>query len=190
MLLRLLILFTAVPLLELYLLYLLAEASSWEVTLLVVLGTGMLGAGLARWQGLKTLQRIQAESAAGRVPTGPMVDGVLILVAGIVLVTPGVLTDMVGLLLLIPPVRGLLRGYLTQWFKRHLVVMPTGAHPGGGPDDFVDVNARSNRSRPARDPAPDRRAGRSGRAQAGFVGRCMCGRRPPCAGCTLVHLDG
>ena len=143
MLLRLLILFTAVPLLELYLLYLLAQAWSWGVTLLVVLGTGMLGAGLARWQGLLTVQRIQAEAAAGRVPTGPMVDGVLILVAGIVLVTPGVLTDMVGLLLLIPPVRGLLRGYLVKWFKRYVVVMPPGVHPGGGHGDFVDVEAHS-----------------------------------------------
>jgi len=148
---RLLILFTAVPLLELYILFLLAEAWSWVVTLLVVLGTGMLGAGLARWQGLMTVRRIQAEAAAGRVPTGPMVDGVLILVAGIVLVTPGVLTDIVGLLLLVPPVRGLLRGYLTKWFKRHVVVMPPGANPHGGPPgsrgagrgDFVDVDAHS-----------------------------------------------
>ena len=93
---RLLLLFTVVPIVELLLLIELGRHIGLAPTLAIVLGTGVLGAALARWQGLATLRQVQTEMDAGRLPTGPLVDGLLILVAGAVLLTPGLLTDLAG----------------------------------------------------------------------------------------------
>ena len=79
----------------------------------LVVGTGILGASVARHQGLSTLARLRADSAAGRLPTESIVEGVLILVAAAVLLTPGVLTDVAGFLCLIPACR--------RWIRRALL---------------------------------------------------------------------
>ena len=140
MFLRLLLLLTIVPIVELAILFRIAEAFEWGPTIALVLITGVLGAWLARREGLKTLARIQDELARGVPPTAAMVDGALILVAGAVLVTPGILTDICGFMLLIPPCRGWIRNRLAKYFKSHIVVM----HHGDGPDPFVDVTATSH----------------------------------------------
>jgi UPF0716 protein FxsA len=77
-----------------------------------------VGAALARHQGLGTLARLQRDLAEGRLPGEPLVEGVLILVAGAVLLTPGVLTDAVGFLLLVPPFRRLIIRLATRRFER------------------------------------------------------------------------
>lgn len=77
--------------------------------LLVVVGTGLLGLVLARWQGAYTLARAQAELRAGRLPGAALLDGLALFLAAILLVAPGPITDLMGLLLLIPPVRRGLR---------------------------------------------------------------------------------
>ncbi len=142
--LRLLLLLTVVPLVELTILLRIAERFDWGPTIALVLVTGALGAWLARREGLKTLGRIQNEMAQGIPPTGAMVDGLLILVAGVVLVTPGILTDMFGFVLLIPPCRAWIRRRLSAAFKRHVVVMHRGAaQTSSGPEPFVDVTATS-----------------------------------------------
>jgi UPF0716 protein FxsA len=136
----LLVLFTAVPIVELALLIRIGRAISVGPTIALVLLTGVVGAALARHQGIRTLGRIQSELAAGKMPTGPMVDGLLILAAGLLLVTPGVLTDGVGFALLIPPVRRLLRRRISNYFARRVTVL----HPGPlSPEDgrFIDVEA-------------------------------------------------
>lgn len=120
MLLRLLLLFTVVPLVELVLLIQLGRVVGLAATLALVLATGVLGASLARWQGLATLRRVQAEMAEGRVPAGALVDGLLILLAGAVLLTPGLLTDAVGFLLLIPPSRAAVRRALTRAIRSRM----------------------------------------------------------------------
>ncbi|MCH8859086.1 MAG: FxsA family protein, partial [Proteobacteria bacterium] len=104
---RLLLLLTVVPFVELMILLRLAEWLRWDGTIALVVFTGVLGAWLARREGLKAITKIQADLAAGVAPAGAVVDGLLILVAGIVLVTPGILTDLCGFGLLIPPVRRL-----------------------------------------------------------------------------------
>lgn len=102
MLLRLFLLFTVVPLVELFLLINLGRRVGVVPTIALVLFTGALGAYLARSQGLATWRKAQQELAAGRMPAAQLIDGMLILIAGAVLLTPGLLTDFFGFSLLIP----------------------------------------------------------------------------------------
>jgi UPF0716 protein FxsA len=106
---RLLLLFTIVPLVELYLLISIGGVIGVVPTIAIVIGTGVLGAWLARWQGLAVLRRIQDEMAAGRLPTDSLIDGLLVLVAAGMLLTPGLLTDAAGFLLLVPGSRAMVR---------------------------------------------------------------------------------
>jgi UPF0716 protein FxsA len=122
MLLYLFVLFTIVPLVELALLIWIGGQTAWWVPIVGVVLTGVAGAALARWQGWRALQRIQDDMRSGRVPAGAVIDGVLILVAGILLVTPGVLTDVVGIALLIPPIRAIVKRRATATFRRHVEV--------------------------------------------------------------------
>ncbi len=110
MLARLLLLFTAIPLLELYLLFKITEwTESASLTFGLVVATGIMGALLTRHQGFHIWGRIRTELTAGKLPTDVILDGFFILIAGILLITPGVLTDCVGFTLLVPPARGLLK---------------------------------------------------------------------------------
>jgi UPF0716 protein FxsA len=114
---RLLLLFIAVPLIELALLLQLGSAVGLLPTIALVIITGVVGASLARGQGLRVLLQIRQEMAEGRVPVGKLMDGLLILLAGALLLTPGLLTDLVGLAALIPGprayVKRLIGGRLT-----------------------------------------------------------------------------
>ena len=103
MLLKLMLLLTLVPIAELYLLVRLTPCwGGFGVTVAVIILTGVLGAALARMEGLRVLTNARREFAAGRLPADSLLDGVLILIAAALLVTPGVMTDIAGLLLLAP----------------------------------------------------------------------------------------
>jgi UPF0716 protein FxsA len=117
---RLLLLFALVPLLELWLLTELAERTSWLTTIAVVLSTGVIGISLVRWQGINTWKEIQRQLASGQSPTRSIVSGVLILVAGALLLTPGLLTDTAGFMLLIPAVRHTAASFLQRHFSAGL----------------------------------------------------------------------
>ncbi|MCH8819996.1 MAG: FxsA family protein [Acidobacteria bacterium] len=114
MLLRLFLLFTVIPLVELYLLIRLGTYLGVLDTLAVVIATGIVGGLLARSQGLAVLNRIRMELEEGRIPAESLFDGVMILVAGILLITPGLRTDGLGLCLLIPWTRQVLKLWLQQ----------------------------------------------------------------------------
>jgi UPF0716 protein FxsA len=115
---RLLLLFIAVPAVELMLLIEIGQRIGTLATIGLIMGTGIVGASLARQQGMSTFARLRTDLADGRLPTEPIVDGVLILVAGAVLITPGVLTDLFGFLLLVPACRRLLKRSLKRRFER------------------------------------------------------------------------
>lgn len=102
---RLFLLFTLVPLVELALLIRIGEWMGVLPTVALVVTTGIVGAALARREGIKTWGRVQDELGAGRVPGGEMLHALMVVVAGAFLVTPGVLTDVAGLSLLVRPVR-------------------------------------------------------------------------------------
>lgn len=119
---QLLLLFTVIPVVEIWLLAQLSGYLGIVDTVLLVLATGIVGAALARWQGFQAIRRLQNEMRQGMIPAGAIGDGFLIFAAGLLLVTPGVLTDVVGLSLLIPPARKLAMRGLKYWLGRHFKV--------------------------------------------------------------------
>jgi len=123
---RLIVLFIVVPFVELFLLLKVAKWTSPEFTILLVLLTGAAGIALARAQGFRTYWRIRDALARGEMPTEPLLDGVMILLAGALLLTPGILTDLFGLSLLVPLCRRYYRAWLVRWFKSRFTVH----HPG------------------------------------------------------------
>ena len=119
-------------------------------TILLVILTGAWGAYLAKSQGYSILARIQAETAAGRVPTKELIDGLLVLIGGIVLLTPGLLTDLAGFCLMLPGFRAIIRERVKKKFASQVCdfQMPTpdgmGARTQETPkppknDDVIDV---------------------------------------------------
>jgi UPF0716 protein FxsA len=147
MLFRLLLLFTIVPLVELVILLILADATTWWFTIGLVLVTGIIGASLARWQGFRTVRRIQDDLRRKRIPADALLDGLLILIAGALLVTPGILTDIAGFLLLTPPFRSVLkrrmRSRMTVFSRFRTTPDLSAGGPettgAGGRDAIVDV---------------------------------------------------
>ena len=141
MLLRLLLLFTTVPLAELALLLWIGGRIGLLPTVALILVTGALGAALARHQGLATWGRFQEALAAGRLPGRELLEGLLILVAGALLLTPGVLTDAAGFLLLVPPARRWLVGRTELRLRGRFVLAGAagGAKAGGAADLRTDV---------------------------------------------------
>lgn len=113
---RLILLFTLVPFVELALLIWIGRRIGPLPTFALVVATGVLGASLARHQGLATWARFRRALEQGRLPGTELVEGLLILIAGAVLLTPGVLTDLVGFLLLTPPARR----FLVRWAEPRL----------------------------------------------------------------------
>ena len=112
MLLKLFLAFTLIPFFEIYLLIKIGYYLGAFNTILVVIVTGFLGAYLAKLQGIRTMTRVRESLNRGELPAEQMLDAVLIFVAGIVLLTPGFITDLAGIAILVPNTR--------FWFKRWL----------------------------------------------------------------------
>ena len=98
-------LFLIVPVVEIFLLIEIGSEIGAIWTILLIVGTAMLGATLVRHQGLTTLQRLNDAMRRGQVPAIEMFEGIALLVAGALLLTPGFFTDAIGFLLLVPPLR-------------------------------------------------------------------------------------
>ena len=111
-----LLMFIAVPAVELMLLIEVGGRIGVMATIALIVGTGVAGWSLLKYQGIATMRRIRAELQEGRVPAAEMVAGLVLLGSGLFLLTPGFLTDMVGFLMLVPAIRqtvakGLIRRY-------------------------------------------------------------------------------
>ncbi|MCF8106567.1 MAG: FxsA family protein [Desulfohalobiaceae bacterium] len=113
---KLFLAFTLIPVAEIYLLIKLGGAIGALNTILVVILTAVAGAYLARLEGARTLMQIQTNMEQGVMPAAELIDAVIIFLAGIVLLTPGFLTDAAGLLLLFP----LTRRYIKRWLKSRI----------------------------------------------------------------------
>lgn len=118
MILRLILLFTIIPLIELYLLIQIGKHLGALTTVMMVFITGMAGGLLVKSQGLSIYRRIRRDLQEGTVPTESLLDGLFILIAGALLITPGLLTDIVGFLLMIPISRKWLKKQLTKKFRQ------------------------------------------------------------------------
>jgi UPF0716 protein FxsA len=148
------LLFTVVPLIELWLLVLLGQWTHAWVPILLVLIDAALGAALIRWQGIRVVRRIQEDLAAGRIPGDALIDGALFLVAAALLIAPGILTDCVGFALLIPPLRNLVKRGVKAWLRHHVEVRTarfTATYQGAangqnrGQDEIIDAHVVSTR---------------------------------------------
>jgi UPF0716 protein FxsA len=117
---RLLLLFTLFPLLELYLLIELGRRVGVAPTILLVVITGFCGVLLARAQGFRVLRRITGQLRQGMLPGDELLDGLAILIGAALLLTPGLISDTAGLMLLVPGSRGAVKQYLRRKLRRAL----------------------------------------------------------------------
>ncbi len=116
MLFRLMLLFTVVPLIELAFLIKLGQYIGTGYTIMIVLLTGIAGAYLAKSQGMEVLRQMQFDMQEGRLPGNHLIDGLCIFVGGAMLLTPGLITDTLGFMLVIPITRVIIR----EWLKNRL----------------------------------------------------------------------
>src|SRR3954447_19718549 len=166
----LVLIFIVVPLAELYVIIQVGQAIGLVPTLVILLADAILGSMLLRQQGRAAWVRFNRALAEGRLPHKEVFDGVLIIFGGALLITPGFLTDILGLILLIPPTRAIVRAFAARSVRRR---MATGAVTiwtvGRGPRPPRERSARGGppRSGPAPEdpfsweepPAPPRRPG-------------------------------
>ena len=116
MLFKLFLVFTLIPMIELYLLIHVGSVIGGFNTIVLVIISGFLGAWLARMEGINTLMRVRASMQQGIMPTEDLLDALIIFLAGVVLITPGFLTDTMGLMLLWPPTRNAFKRFLRKKF--------------------------------------------------------------------------
>ena len=117
---KLLIIFVFVPVMELYILIEASRMIGIGATVGLIMLTGVAGAWLARSQGLEILRRIQQETANRQMPAQTLIDGALILVGGLLLLTPGFFTDALGFSFLVPITRELWRRGLSAWLEKQV----------------------------------------------------------------------
>lgn len=135
--------FVVVPIAELYVFFRIADSVGFLETLAAVVVISATGAWLARHEGFQVVNRIQFDVAQRRVPTTALLDGALVLAGGLLLLTPGFLTDIVGVVLIFPLTRAPIRALIQRRFLL-FVFGPTGKPPTGPPrspppDDVIDV---------------------------------------------------
>jgi UPF0716 protein FxsA len=134
MLLPLVILFILVPIAELAVIIQVGQLIGVWWTIAILIADSILGSVLMRSQGRAAWRRFNEAMASGRVPAREVLDGALVIFGGALLLTPGFITDVLGLLLLIPPTRALVRAVLARRLAHRMVASMTGARrvPGGG----------------------------------------------------------
>jgi UPF0716 protein FxsA len=142
---RLFLLFTVVPLIELYLLIAIGRILGPIPTIGLVLLTGALGAWFARLEGARVIRSWQEALARQELPKDGVIDGFLIFIGGVMLITPGILTDIAGLSMVMPPSRRVIAGFVRAWFERqiasgHVQVYASGYNVGRSRDpDVIEV---------------------------------------------------
>jgi UPF0716 protein FxsA len=126
-LLLLIFIFIVVPLAELYVIFKVGDAIGWEWTILILAADSVIGSLLLKSQGRAVWRRFSDTMAAGRVPHREVLDGVLVIFGGAFLITPGFITDVIGILLLLPPTRVLMRGLVVRALRGRVAIEVAGA---------------------------------------------------------------
>ena len=114
---KLLMLFIIVPIVELYILIEVGKKIGSLTTIGIIILTGILGAYLVKSQGFMILRKIQNDLNEGILPGNSLIQGAIILAGGILLLTPGFITDIIGFIFLIPASRRIVKKYLLKWLK-------------------------------------------------------------------------
>lgn len=157
------LIFILVPLVELALLIKLGSVMGFWPTFAIVILTAVIGTSVLRQQGFRTMVRLNEAMARGEPPVKPVIDGAFILLAGAFLLTPGLITDTVGLLLLIPAVRN----FVGAWSLKHLLARGGLSATGFGWSTTGDTKSRTRAERPEgpstqSGPGPDKPRGQPG----------------------------
>ncbi|MBN2799171.1 MAG: FxsA family protein [Deltaproteobacteria bacterium] len=147
----LLLAFTVVPAVELYTLIFIGTHLGPTATVLIILLTGVVGASLAKAEGSAVLRQIAQDLSQGLPPASRVMEGALVMVGAVLLVTPGVFTDATGFLLILPPTRRLLAPLLLRGLLRALGVAELGDVTLGAPEPIDPGGAR-----PYQGPPPPR----------------------------------
>src|SRR4051794_8557929 len=121
----LILVFIVVPIAELYVILKVGDAIGWLPTLAILVIDSLLGTWLLRSQGRAVWLRFQSTMQAGRIPHREVFDGVLVIFGAVFLITPGFITDIVGVLLLLPPTRSLFRGWLIRRLGKRFQIRTT-----------------------------------------------------------------
>ena len=117
---RLLLLFSIVPIVELYLLIKIGGLIGALNTVLIIVVTAAVGAWLARSQGFAVLERLKQAMREGRPPANELIHGLFILIGAFTLLTPGFITDCLGLSMLVPPIRELYVSLASRWARKKI----------------------------------------------------------------------
>jgi UPF0716 protein FxsA len=149
-LLALILIFVVVPLAELYVILTVSDSIGLAPTLAILVADSLLGSWLLKSQGRAVWQRFNETQRAGRVPHREIVDGVLVIFGGAFLITPGFITDVLGVLLLLPPTRALFRRSLQRRLELRAVTTAGRTRP---PSDHYDVEGTATEHEPP--PSPE-----------------------------------
>jgi len=117
---KLFLLFAVIPVVEIYLLIKVGSLIGALPTVALLLAISAAGAWLVRHQGFGIMRRIQEELARGRLPAAELLDGAMVLVGGVLLLTPGFFTDALGLLFLVPVSRAVIKQFVGLWLQKRL----------------------------------------------------------------------
>ncbi|MGI5863196.1 MAG: FxsA family protein [Myxococcales bacterium] len=155
---KLVLLFTVLPFVELYLLVLIGERIGAWPTVGIVVASGVAGALLARRAGLRVVRSWRDALAQGRAPESSVVEGLLALLGAALLVVPGVISDVAGVVLLVPPTRKIVAGRLQKRVasRFHLRPMPRSADRRPARDQTIDVEGRTVDEKPIEPPDEER----------------------------------
>lgn len=137
------LLFIVFPVAELYVIIRVGSSIGFLNTLGLIVLVAVVGSWLVKREGLRVWAKFNDSVAQGRVPTREIIDGVLILVAGALLLAPGFLTDVIGILVLFPPTRAVFRSMLTKRARRGSIILGGFSGPGRrpfSPDDVIDTD--------------------------------------------------
>jgi UPF0716 protein FxsA len=141
------------PVLEIVLIVVLAQHLGLLGTLAILLGGGVAGVALMRWQGFENWRRINEEMQQGTLPAEALVDSLLIFAAGVLLFLPGLLTDLAAILLLVPWTRSLFKLSLGAWFRANVTVQ---TYVDGRPVEEGVIDSHVVRRREEEEPEPVR----------------------------------
>lgn len=165
---RLFFLFTAMTLIEVYVLMSVGSLLGAELTIGIIILTAFAGSYLVRSQGLQTVQKLQARLAAGEAPGQEIVEGIMLLVCGVLLVTPGFVTDAIGLLVLTPQIRGRLAKTIIAKYKDRII--PQATFTGDAQGFSYSSSHSSSQSSPfQQQPGADNKANQDGVIEGDFV---------------------
>ena len=128
---RVLLALLLIPLADALFLVVVADFLGWQVTVLLVVLTALLGMLFVQAEGRRTIRNLQRAVAAGKTPTNQLLDGGFLIAAGAFLLTPGLVTDAIGILLVLPPTRFVIRSATKRWIVLPYVEKKTGGFVTG-----------------------------------------------------------